>query len=207
MATGASRLFHSIVVMGASIGCGSGRVAPAPVDAARDAADASLGSFGDDGDAKAGDADAIGDGASPRSMCDCARPGTFRCQACASGSAPVEGRCRYSDGTGCTCDESVRIATPTDCEHPEQFVCADYPGADATTGGYGVPPNIQSWFGFVDCYCDSTRPILASQCTCPQCSLICAGPWTCDTRSSVTDAAPDGVRYACECLPPLPTIK
>jgi hypothetical protein len=200
MPTGASRLFHTIVVMGAAAGCGSGgRIVPSPLDASGDPADA-----GAEG-AAAADADAAASG--PKAICDCVRPGAFRCTGCASGATPIKGRCPASDGTGCTCDESVAIAAPTDCAHPEQFVCAYTADSGATPSGQGFIGSPYDWYAFADCICDEARPITASQCTCAQCSLRCSTPWTCGPGTPGSDSAPEGARYACACLPPIPTIK
>src|SRR5579863_8392915 len=102
MGPGPSRLFHTIVVIGASVGCGGGRLATEGVDA----------SDGSQGPADA-DAALAEDHAAPATpeasvtrICDCQRPGTFRCSACASGRAPIEGRCPDNDGLRCFCDDS-----------------------------------------------------------------------------------------------------
>ena len=185
--------------MGASVGCGSGRVAPEPADASRDAAGPP--------DATESDAHPSDGAAAPQSVCDCARPGTFRCTACASGQTPVDGRCPDKDGTGCTCDESVAIATPTDCQHPEQFVCVVYPDSDAMTAGSGFSSFVNDWYAFVHCSCDPTRPLTPSDCACAQCSFGCATPWSCGDPPSPADASYAGVAYACACLPPVTLIK
>src|ERR1700722_10915750 len=163
----ASRLFHTIVVVGASLGCGSSEQAPATGAPGADAAGPPIGAL---------DASGVPDAASdtsapvvPSSICDCARPGEFRCHACAGGDAPIQGRCQKDDGTECFCDTSVPIAAPTDCAHPEQFVCSSGPGLDAAATPFSLTVN--DWFAFVDCHCDATGPLMASQCTCEQCSF------------------------------------
>jgi hypothetical protein len=145
--------------------------------------------------------------AGPQSFCDCTRPGTFRCSACASGTTPVHGRCPADDGVGCACDESVAIAAPGDCAHPEQFVCALSPDLDASLAGYGF--RFGYWYAFADCLCDSTRPITASQCTGELLSLTCTTGYGCPPPTSSDSAfvlvggdASDSARYACACLPP-----
>jgi hypothetical protein len=175
----ASRLFHTIVVVGASLGCsGSSKTGLPEPDA---------------GKLSTGASDAAVDAGFPAGICDCTRPGEFRCQACASGDTPVQGRCPQGDGTRCVCDTSVPIATPTDCEHPEQFVCAGAPEVAATTPGFASV----DWFAFADCSCDTSRPFMASQCTCEQCSLRCDGFTGCPSLVSATDASV--LRWSCVC--------
>jgi hypothetical protein len=141
----------------------------------------------------AGDTDARV--ASPESVCDCARPGEFRCHACASGDAPVQGRCQKNDGTECVCDKSVAIAAPTDCTHPEQFVCNAGPGLDAAANGFDFTAG--DWFAFADCYCDVTRPVMPSQCTCERCELQCVTSTDC--ASPVSGAEASALRWSCAC--------
>jgi hypothetical protein len=205
-ASGASKLFHTIVVVGASMGCGASSTVPVPgatADASNGAAsngdasnvDASMGAT----DSNTSRADA-----GPMTYCDCTRPGTFRCEACASGGETVQGRCPGNDGVRCTCDESVAIAAASDCAHPEQFVCSLSPDADASTFAFGFGLN-NEWFSFADCWCDSTRPILSSQCTSERAVLTCAIGYGCPVDVAVvstSDAAAEAVRFACACLPP-----
>ena len=198
---GAARLFHTIVVVGASLGCGGGGEVRAQPDASTPA------SFGsDDANGQTGARDVTttrADGA-PTSICDCARPGTFRCRACASGKSPIRGRCLDKDGVGCECDPSVAIAAPGDCPHPEQFVCnvsADY--TPSTNLGNGV--SSADWYAFADCACDPTLPLLPSDCDCERCAFTCAEYDPCSTSTAGVDA--DRVRYACTCMPPVPSIK
>lgn len=198
MGTGPSRLFHTIVVVGASIGCGGG-LAAEPADASDESpgpADADAGAVEEDANAPS-----IPE-AGVKSICDCERPGTFRCAACASGSPPYEGRCRANDGVRCFCDDSIPIAAPTDCEHPEQFVCQYLPESDAAIEGFGF--GVNDWFAFANCACDPTRPLSASQCTCAQCDFRCADPWDCAYDGV---GAPKGPDYACACLPAPVTIR
>jgi hypothetical protein len=197
----ASRLFHTIVVVGASLGCGSSEQPAAPAAPGPDASEPPTGSLDASGSSDvAGDAGALV--ASPVSICDCPRPGEFRCHACASGDAPIQGRCQRVDGTECFCDKSVPIAAPTDCAHPEQFVCSLGPGLDAA-----APPSAQTvddWFAFVDCRCDATGPLMASQCTCEQCTFQCATSTGCDSPGLDADAS---LRWSCACMgvpPPVP---
>jgi len=183
--TAASRLFHTIVVVGASLGCGGSDKT--------DLLEAGAGKPSTDATTEGGDA------GFPGSICDCARPGEFRCPACASGDAPVQGRCPQGDGVGCVCDKSVWIAAPTDCAHPEQFVCAASPELDAAILGFASG----DWFAFADCSCDTTRPITARQCDCEQCSLQCMTFAGCPSPVSGTDAA--ALRWSCVCNS-LPTV-
>jgi hypothetical protein len=197
MGTGPSRLFHAIVVIGASIGCGGGRLAAEGVDAS----DGSPGPADADAALEEDHAAPAVPEASVTRICDCQRPGTFRCSACASGSAPIEGRCPDNDGVRCFCDDSIKIAAPTDCEHPEQFACQYLPDSDAAIEGFGF--GVNDWFAFANCTCDPTRPLSASQCTC-DCRLQCAEAWDC-TYDGI--GQPKGPSYACECLPATVTIK
>jgi hypothetical protein len=197
---GAARLFHTIVV-GASLGCGGGEVRPQPV------ADASTpASFGgDDANVAMGARDVTtvrADGA-PTNVCDCARPGTFRCRACASGKSPIRGRCIDNDGVGCECDPSVLIAAPGDCPHPEQFVCNASPDSASRILGTGFSSD--DWYAFADCSCDPTLPLLPSDCDCERCDFTCTDYDTCSASTAGVDAG--RVRYACTCLPPLPPIR
>ncbi len=194
-------MFHTIAVVGASLGCGS-------PEHATGTSSSDAGSAPDDR--------AISDAAvAPSGICDCPRPGEFRCDACASGQTPIEGRCPADDGADCRCDSTVAIAAPTDCAHSEQFVCAESPDAGAPTSAAEYA-GASSWFAFADCTCDTTRPVMASQCTCEQCALRCA-PWSsCAPVDAGQDAAsgptfgPVSPTYqwgcACENLPPPVTI-
>src|SRR5580698_6666186 len=103
----ASRLFHTIVVMGASFGCGSSEPPGATGALGRDAARPPTGSMdaSDDPDASDAVSDTDAPVTGPESVCECARPGEFRCHACASGDAPIEGRCQKNDGMECICDK------------------------------------------------------------------------------------------------------
>jgi hypothetical protein len=179
---GASRLFHTIVVIGTSMGCGTTDTAVDGGVAARPA----LGS----------------DDAEVKSICDCARPGTFRCKACASGQMPMLGRCQNNDGEDCTCDESIAIATPTDCAHPEQFECTSGPTSTGPTSALGFSST--DWFAFANCTCNPALPFMASQCDAERFVFECAQPWSCTLTG---DAASQTVAYACACLPFLTPIK
>jgi hypothetical protein len=209
MASRASLLFHTIVVVGASVGCGGLAVKEtAAGDAgdprsARDAEDAGGGSRDarDAGDA-ADPSESAARAMAPVTPCDCARPGTFRCSACASGAPPIEGRCPADDGVACYCDESIRIGAPSDCPYPEQFACRIEPGLDASTApGVLYSPD---WFAFADCFCDKARPILASQCTCQRCMLGCLHG-ACPPGSAGGSSLSAAVDFACACVPtPVP---
>jgi hypothetical protein len=179
-------------------GCGASSAAPAPGAAA----DASSGDAPSrDASMSAIDSNTSRADAGPMTYCDCARPGTFRCEACASGGETVQGRCPGNDGVRCTCDESVAIAAPSDCAQPEQFVCSLSPDVDASTYGFGFGVN-SDWFSFADCWCDSTRPTLSSQCTNERFVLTCAIGYGCPVNFAASDAAAEVARFACACLPP-----
>ena len=192
MEASASRLFHTIVIVGASMGCASNPSGSAPSDS---------GSPPDAGDASMGSplhpivvepCLALDAGAGPCNVCDCARPGMFRCSTCSSGSTPVDGRCPNGDGLGCHCDPSIVIASPLDCPDPAQFVCDPAPptNADLETAG---------WYAFARCSCDPMRPTMPSQCADERTRFGCSTLWC------PADAAggPLGhVGYACACLPP-----
>jgi hypothetical protein len=197
----ASRLFHTIVVMGASFGCGSPEPTRATGPSGPDAAQPPTGSM----DASDNAVDTGVPVTRPKSVCDCARPGEFRCHACASGDAPIQGRCMKGDGTECVCDTSVPIAAPTDCAHPEQFACAASPELDAAAMGFALTAG--DWFAFANCTCDTSRLLMASQCTCEQCTFQCATMTGCSSPVSDADASLLRWSCACEVLPPPILIK
>jgi hypothetical protein len=208
MGSAASRLFHTVVVLGASAGCG-GIEAGRPAGHSGAATDAAAAPTPEAGVLSPPHIDAT---APPTSPCDCARVGSFRCARCASGAAPVDGRCAANDGVDCICDATVAVADPSDCPSPAQFTCRLAAGSDASVEGYG--PFVSDWFAYADCYCDPTRPVLASQCSCPYCDLQCATGSGCAlgtvaeaTFGGTLDGSSDAVRYACGCLPPVPQIR
>ncbi len=211
MGTRASRLFHTIVVVGTSLGCGAETTVIAPAGAG----DASAGgSDASPNDAPQSDASPIDTGASdtdtaeseagPRNACDCVRPGTFRCDACASGMIPIEGRCVLDDGVGCVCDDSVAIAAPSDCALPTQFVCNYAPNVDpafyeSPDAGPGLASAPDDWYAFVQCSC--TGPLTSASCTamCPECFLECT---TFECPPGTVGGASQVVVDACACQPP-----
>jgi hypothetical protein len=191
------KLFHAIVVVGASLGCGGvtsssksgeegGAGHPAgPLDASGAA---------DGGESAEADAcsDANGCGPpAPQTMCDCARPGEFRCASCPiGGDPPVDGRCLSGFGSGagagCVCDTSVPVAAPTDCPHPQQFTCTSYSGPTA----------------YSSCSCDPSAPLSQSDCasgTTFQCQAT--GP-ICPPADAGFTAGGESQRFACYCGPP-----
>jgi hypothetical protein len=192
-----SRLFHTVVVVGASLGCGETVALPAdPIDggAAREASNPAP-------DAAPA---AKPDGSSgPTSYCDCARPGTFRCEGCASGVGPIDGRCPNEDGVECSCDESIQIATPSDCAVPAQFTCQEAPNVDAGVADLHIFP--LDWFEFAECTCNTAAPLNVSDCA-------DAGPhfWSCVTGDNCpagSKGAITNIQYACDCVPPPITIR
>jgi hypothetical protein len=204
MAARASQLFHTIVVVGTAMGCGNapqevpvpdGSTLPAPdghdPDPLAPADCPALGQYECDGGADACTCNLQ----APLGVCDCARPGEFRCRDCLSGP-PVLGRCPLGDGVTCFCNTSIDIAAPTDCAYPEQFTCAPAPlvvePADASVGLAGV-----GWFDFGECSCDTTRPIVATDCTCSRCSFACS---TDACPSGTAGAALSGVPFDCNCV-------
>src|SRR5579863_3603086 len=106
----AGRLFHTIVALGAAAGCGP--AGDFPQITAEDAAvpDTSV-PIGPSECAETAQfhCDATGGCAcnleAPTSICDCDRPGEFRCHDCVSGP-PVLGRCPNGDGVDCFCNAS-----------------------------------------------------------------------------------------------------
>jgi hypothetical protein len=208
MGSPASRLFHTVVVLGASAGCG-GLEQDARRAALSDAQSADSPSLSEASLFATAPVDAAGP---PTSPCDCARVGSFRCARCASGTTPVHGRCQANDGVDCFCDDTVAVADPGDCPSPAQFTCFLAPGSDASVVGYA--PYSGDYYAFADCYCDPSRPVMPSQCDCEYCSLQCAMGSGCPFGSVAQnaffvspDASTEQVRYACGCLPPLPTIR
>ncbi len=201
----ASRLFHTIVVVGASIGCGGSDATsvvasggPAPLDAARSLSPRDCASTAqyacDPSGACACNVQA------PQSPCDCARPGEFRCEGCVSGP-PMLGRCPYGDGTGCFCNTSIAVAAPTDCEQPQQFTCRTSPAIgnvyDAGLASVSLGASLV-WYDFADCSCDPTRPLGPADCP-ANTVFVCSSVADCSASSA---AAPfDGVRFDCSCVP------
>jgi hypothetical protein len=197
MGARASRLFHSIVVVGASLGCGGGSHVSTGFAGAAPGAPA-------EGEPDAGRSPAqpvvapAGDGG-PAGVCDCARPGTFRCSHCSSDVGPIDGRCPNGDGVDCVCDPTVKIAAPRDCAHPEQFTCALAPGVDAAIGptnGFGAT----DWYAFADCACNASVPLDAGQCADAGEVLRCESFDPCAPGTAGRDAFA-GVEYACACVP------
>jgi len=174
-------LFHTIVVVGASLGCG-GR----PPTRGFPVVDA--GSSTDWGDAAS----------RPAGVCDCEWPGDFRCEHCRSGIGPILGRCPEGDGVGCTCLHSIEFATPRDCEHPEQFVCAGPPSIGADAGLFWT---VSGWFDFAECSCDPTRPIQASDCDARLGEVFRCEQNPCPFTPGYGN---DVVQYACACVIPPP---
>lgn len=196
MPSSAAKLFHAVVVLGASAGCG-GSTVNAPETPAQDASARAIDS-----------ASTTPPDAGPRSLCDCARPGAFRCRACASGVAPFHGRCPGDDGVDCSCDETIAVAAPGDCAHPEQFVCNTTQAYQAGQD-YGVSPD--QWYAFADCACDATRPFSMTECTDGGTTLMCAMGYGCPSGpvppgDFASNAPSDRIRYACACLPPATPI-
>jgi hypothetical protein len=196
-----SQLFHTVVVIGASLGCGSGAAlhtaggaggaggaagnGGAPADAGLtpfDCAATEEFTCPPDGGACSCNANA------PRSICDCARPGEFKCTGCIVGS-PVSGRCPNDDGVGCYCDKTVAIAAPTDCAHTEQFTCTFFP----------------DYLSFTNCMCDPSAPYLDSMCTCAKCTLACQTAYSCPCPPNAGLCGfmqHESPRFACACQPP-----
>jgi len=205
MVARASQLFHTIVVIGTAMGCGT-TMEPAPLSdgagpPSPNATDA--GRFGPTDCASPAQYECDAGGPegctcnlrAPLGVCDCARPGEFRCRDCLSGPA-VLGRCPLGDGVACFCNTNIDIAAPTDCAHPEQFTCSP-PPAVAVPDDAGIAFSAGDWFDYAECSCDTTRPITTTDCTCARCSFSCA-----------TDACPPGsagaplssVRFDCACV-------
>jgi hypothetical protein len=187
-------LFHTIVVVGASLGCG-GQVSGGPPSGLEDAS-----AGGDDARGRDLDAAAPGDAGlgGPTSFCDCTRPGTFRCASCGSGDPPVRGRCPQDDGIGCTCDATIAVASPSDCPRPEQFTCADPPTSLLGTAYFG-------WYAFADCRCDPNAPVAMSDCADASRPIL-----SCTTGDNCPPMSPGllaNVRYACQCIPMPPVIR
>jgi hypothetical protein len=199
----ASQLFHTIVVVGTAMGCGStqedtGRsdagALPSPEAASFGATDCpSPAQYQCD----AGSPEACGCNLqAPLGVCDCVRPGEFRCRDCLSGP-PILGRCPLGDGVSCFCNTSIEIAAPTDCAHPEQFACSPAPAVPAPVDA-SLSFNPGDWFDYAKCACDTTRPLVTTDCSCTSCGLSCQ-TGTCPPG---TAGAPlSGVRFDCACVP------
>jgi hypothetical protein len=197
-----SQLFHTVVVIGASLGCGS--AAAVHTAGGAGGADGNGGAPADAGPrgpktpfdcAATEDFTCPSDGGActcnanaPLSICDCARPGEFKCTGCIVGS-PISGRCPNNDGVGCYCDTTVAIAAPTDCAHTEQFTCTWLP----------------DYLTFTNCTCDTTAPYLDSMCTCTNCSLACQTAYSCPCPPNAGLCGfmqHESPRFACACQPP-----
>jgi hypothetical protein len=132
-------------------------------------------------------------------ICDCDRPGEFRCHACVSGP-PVLGRCPNDDGVDCFCNTSIAKAAPSDCASPAQFVCAPAPVAN-TTGFVSY-----DWFDYAECSCDDTRPTSRSDCTGATPWYSCqGGPPSCPVNYPAYLSS--DFSFDCACLPPVPAIQ
>jgi hypothetical protein len=210
----ASRLFHTVVVVGASLGCGG-----ESVTLSRDAPDGASTTKRPDAarDVSASSRDVSTtprDGAEgPASYCECERPGTFRCTSCRSGVGPYSGRCPNLDGVGCSCDESIRIASPSDCDEAAQFQCAMAPAIyeDAGSGPLdgqvlfpSATPYPAGWFDFVDCSCNAKAPLSARDCADGGVPFSCTKGDTCPRGSP---GSLPNVAYACQCVPLPITIR
>jgi hypothetical protein len=196
------KLFHAIVVVGASIGCGGATSSSKSGDGGGagqptgplDGSEPDQGAESAAGDACSGSSGCGPSG--PRSMCDCARPAEFMCASCPiGGDPPVNGRCLSGDGTGagagCVCDTSVPVAAPTDCPHTQQFNCTAYVGPTA----------------YSSCSCDMTAPLSQSDCAAGT-TFQCGGTWpVClpvDAGLGV-GVGGENQRFACYCGPaPIP---
>jgi hypothetical protein len=109
----------------------------------------------------------------------------------------------------CYCDNTVAVADPGDCAHPEQFTCFTAPDTDASVTTFSPLAFPNNWYAFADCFCDTSRPFLASQCDCERCGFECVigsgclqGTVAYGTFGASTDAGPGAAQYACACLPP-----
>jgi hypothetical protein len=206
MSVHASQLFHTIVVVGTAMGCGT-----TPDEASLPEAGSSpLPEGGDSGrtgpaacaspaqyQCDSGSPDACTCNLeAPQGVCDCARPGEFRCHDCLSGPA-VLGRCPLNDGVGCFCNTSIDIAAPTDCTHPEQFACSPPSAVSLPDDDAGLLLSAPDWFDYAECSCDTTRPTATTDCSCARCSFSCSTD-ACPPGSA--GAALSGVRFDCACV-------
>jgi hypothetical protein len=203
----AGRLFHTIVMVGVSTGCGSAsgtefsRVVEADAGSPQTGSTTAPRSPRDCAQTAQFHCVAPGDCScdlsAPTSLCDCDRPGEFRCRACVSGPT-VLGRCPNDDGVDCFCNKSIAQAATSDCASPAQLVCAPAPATYAT--GFLS----SDWFQLAECSCDDTRPTSSSECS-GQTHWYCQGrPPDCPVNYPAylsSDAA-----FDCACLPPVPVI-
>jgi hypothetical protein len=186
-----SRLFHGVVVVGTTLGCG-GRGAdrdrpfaqsdtpppdPAPGETSPNVAPALLGSV----------TPATQPGA-PRPE-DCEQPAQFSCMSFAHYPA-----CAYygvdCELAQCACDVTGP-AVPDDCEHPQQFHCE--------------PETYSGWV--VGCRCDESAPLQPGECARPQ-QFQCntSNPYTvctCNTDAPLdASACPPAQRFSCQSYDP-----
>jgi hypothetical protein len=181
---GISRLFHTVVVIGASMGCGL-EVNPA--------ADAGPGATGPTVRDAGAFADANVDAGLPQSVCDCPEPGQFVCPSCLGGDTPVEGHCPFEDGVDCQCEPTSGVAGPDQCADPSYYTCAPEPDAGAVVGDPG-------WFQYAECWCDPTRPTTQAAC-----DSLDAGLQRQCTQVGCFSALGQ-LDFDCRCRPPLPLI-
>jgi hypothetical protein len=210
----AGRLFHTIVVVGASVGCGSSSesngfasAVPVYMDASTDTTAAFPASpsdcpqpaqfhcYGTGPNQCECNADA------PNDICGCPRPGEFRCRDCLS-TPPILGRCPNNDGVDCFCNADIAIAGPQDCPHPQQFTCASAPIVSTSQGTFAS----YGWFDSAECSCDSSKPLSVADCgdsgltyfNCPPTGSCAAGTPGAETANIMAD---------CACVPrPIPIL-
>ncbi len=195
-----SRLFHTVVVIGASMGCGL-EVSPLVDAGPGDAGPGDAGAVVPDtgvfiAPVFAVDAGADANEGGPRSVCDCPEPGQFVCASCAGGDAPVLGHCPHEDGVGCWCDSTRTLTGPDQCAEPAFYTCALEPDAGAPAVGY------YAWFQYADCWCDPTRPTTQDDCN----SLDAGLQLQCQVNDCINSSLTP-VYFDCACLPPIPTIR
>jgi hypothetical protein len=200
----ASQLFHTVVVVGAAMGCGTSRTMTESVGGgAPEAGEAGLVPADCSSPAQY-QCDSSGhcrcDPSAPLGVCDCARPGEFRCRGCATAS-PFLGRCPNDDGISCFCNTSIAVASPTDCASPEQFSCTPAP-LEVDDAGLGFSSG--DWFDYGECACNTALPVTAADCasSCAMCSFQCT---TGDCPPGTAAAALSSMRFDCRCVPaPVP---
>jgi hypothetical protein len=194
---GPAKLFHAIVVVGASLGCGGVSASSKSGDeggAGRPAGPLDASEPPEGGESAAGDACSDSSACGPQGMCDCARPGEFRCTSCPIGDPPVDGRCLSGDGTGagagCVCDTTVPVAAPTDCAYPQQFTCTSYLGPTA----------------YSSCSCNPSAPLSQSDCEAGA-DFQCLGTTPICRPADAGLLGGESQQFACYCGPPPVVIR
>ena len=111
--------------------------------------------------------------------------------------------CPQGDGVDCFCNESIAVAAPADCPHPQDFYCVDPSTLLTTLPTNDSPPDGQfvalTNMQFAECLCDSDRPLSQADCAPPR-HFDCSRDPSCDVGSAGAQATSGP--FDCDCLPP-----